>query len=44
VLSDPRQGDPTHPLILIAKRLPLHGVEQPEKTGKSREHAAAEAA
>lgn len=44
VMSDPRQGDPTHPLILIAKRLSLPGAEQAENTGKSREHAAAEAA
>lgn len=44
VVSDPRQGDPTHPLILIAKRLASPGMETTEKPEKSQEHATVEAA
>lgn len=44
VISDPRQGDPTHPLILIAKRPAQPGTETVEKPEKTPEHASAEAA
>ncbi len=44
VISDPRQGDPAHPLILIAKRPAQPGTQTVEKPEKTPEHASVEAA